>query len=136
MFKALPTFLRFSVAGAIGFVADTAVLYAVKDVAGLYVGRLISFVAAVTVTWLINRNFAFAEAKGQRSIWAEYALYFVSMLGGGTINYLVYAGLVASVELVRVHPILGIMAGTAVGLGVNFTLSKKVVFAQRKDKSS
>ena len=52
-------FVAFCVAGTLGFIADVAVLWLVLDHLGLYLGRVVSFMVAVTVTWVVNRHLAF-----------------------------------------------------------------------------
>ena len=59
----LSQFLRFGIAGGIGFVVDVAVLYLALAVgANFYLGRGISFICAVFATWRANRNFAFSPS--------------------------------------------------------------------------
>lgn len=48
--------------------------------------------------------------------------------GGGSVNYLTYAGLVYAVPLVGRHPVLGVAAGSAAGLVANFLLARRYVF--------
>jgi len=57
----LTRFLRFALVGTIGFVVDASVLRLVVAIfaINLYAGRLVSFLAAATVTWLLNRTFTF-----------------------------------------------------------------------------
>ena len=43
----------FCVVGVVGFVVDTAVLYLLKSILGLYGARGVSFIAAVFSTWLL-----------------------------------------------------------------------------------
>ena len=53
-------FLSFAVVGTIGFVVDLGVLYVVAPTLGWYGGRVLSFLAAASVTWALNRRFTFA----------------------------------------------------------------------------
>ncbi|HZY68233.1 MAG TPA: GtrA family protein [Devosia sp.] len=124
-------FLLFSIAGGAGFVVDTAVLYLLKDILGLYGARAISFLLAVLTTWLINRSLAFAAQRSDDPIWREFLKYLGAMILGGAVNYAVYAVLVALFPLVGEHPIIGVAAGVAAGMLVNFTLAEKLVFRAR-----
>jgi len=125
-------FLLFSIAGGAGFVVDTAVLYLLKGALGPYFARVISFLAAVAMTWLINRSFAFKDQVAAHiPIWREFLNYLGAMILGGAVNYAIYAALVATVPLVAEHLILGVAAGVAGGMIVNFLLADKLVFKSR-----
>jgi hypothetical protein len=54
------------------------------------------------------------------------------MLGGGLVNYGLYAFLVGSNATVAAYPILGVVAGTLAGMTINFCTSKFVLFRFRK----
>ena len=121
-------FLQFGVVGTIGFVVDTAVLYAGLALGlGLYGGRAISYLAAATCTWALNRAWTFrtAEQAPAAQQWAVFVL--VNMLGFA-FNYGTYAVLVASVPFVAAHPVLGVAAGSLAGMIGNFVLSRRYVF--------
>ena len=125
-------FMLFSIAGGAGFVVDTAVLYLLKGALGPYVARVISFLCAVFTTWLINRSFAFkAQVAAHIPIWREFLNYLGAMILGGAVNYGVFAVLVAFIPLVAAQPVIGVAAGVAAGMFVNFLLADKLVFKSR-----
>lgn len=118
-------FARFALVGASGFVVDTAVLYlAMHGGAGPYLGRLFSYLAAATFTWVCNRRFTFAVDLPPSV--REWLAFLVANSVGGAINYAVYAGLVATQVVVARHPVLGVGAGACAGLAINFALSHRV----------
>jgi putative flippase GtrA len=129
-------FFRFCLVGCAGLLVDMAALYAASHLLDWYSARALSFVAAATATWLLNRSFTFAPTShhGQtpsRSVWSEYLQYMTSMLGGALLNYSVYAAFVTWVQ----HPwspYMGVAAGSIAGLSVNFFLARQVVFKARK----
>jgi putative flippase GtrA len=123
-------FLRFAIAGVAGFAVDAVLVYALRGQFGPYVARLVSFPAAVVVTWLINRTFAFATHQKHLPLWREFLHYFAAMLGGGAINYVAYGLLLAFVEPVSQHPIIAIAFGSLAGLAVNFFLAHSFVFGK------
>ncbi len=127
-------FFRFAVVGTGGFVVDTAVLYAMLGL-GLdrYTGRAVSYLCAATFTWLGNRTITFAEARatGGRGVAAEWLRFVVTNLGGGAVNYAVYAALVSFSDLVYAYPVFGVAAGALSGLTVNFFASRWLVFRSR-----
>jgi putative flippase GtrA len=121
-------FLRFAVAGAIGFVVDVAVLYALLALGlGYYSGRVFSFLAAAFTTWQINRRYAFSTQAGEDRL-REWLRYLLAMLGGGVINYGVYASIVYSAPRERWVPLLAVAAGSIAGLAANFLSAKFWVF--------
>lgn len=129
--RALRTrFGLFLVAGAAGFLADATVFFTLLHGAGLdTIGcRVAASAVAVTVTWSINRTFAFRD--GQRGpILAEYGRYVLASLAGAAANLAAFAA-VAPHDAAAFHvPAYGI--GTAVGLVVNFLLYDRVVFRAR-----
>lgn len=119
--------LAFGLVGIAGFVVDVGVLYGLAPVFGWYGGRIASFVAAATVTWLLNRRYTFQAQHGIRSIWVEYLMYLASMLGGATLNYGVYA-LTLHGLYVSGAAALGVAFGSIAGLAVNFLAARYLVF--------
>lgn len=120
-------FLSFAVVGAIGFVVDLSVLYLVAPALGWYGGRVLSFLAAATVTWALNRRFTFAGRHSGASIGREYLRYLLTMLGGALVNYGAY--------VLTLHwlggplaPALGVALGSGAGLAVNFLTARFMVF--------
>ncbi len=121
-------FLKFGVVGTIGFLVDTAVLYAALWAGlGLYWGRALSYVAAATGNWLLNRAWTFRGA-GQGPAARQWAAFLAVNLVGFGFNYGTYAVLVATIPFVAAHPVLGVAAGSIAGLASNFLLSRRFVF--------
>ncbi|MGX9934465.1 GtrA family protein [Advenella kashmirensis] len=116
----LREFLLFGLVGVAGFVADTAVLYLFRDSVGNYWARAISFPCAVFVTWILNRNLTFRSKSSNKAPWLEFVHYFAMMIAGGAVNYLAYAALVTWSPTVRQFPVLGVAAGSLVGMFVNY----------------
>ena len=122
-------FLRFALVGTAGFLVDWGLLTLALDGLGLgyYVGRVFSFMGAVTFTWAANRHFTFPGAASAPAL-AQWRLFISVNFIGWLVNYGVYAGLVAGFTLVQDWPVIGVAAGSLAGLAFNFTGSKKVVF--------
>jgi putative flippase GtrA len=126
-------FLRFCVVGTVGFLVDVAVLYAAVGLLGWYGARVLSFMAAVTVTWWFNRSFTFTHAAPHEdsatfcAILSEYCKYVGSMLGGAVVNYAAY---VVTLRLLHgpVAGVAGVAAGSIAGLAVNFFAARFIVF--------
>jgi putative flippase GtrA len=131
--RTLLQFLRFGVVGTLGFLVDTAVLYAgLAAGLGLYGGRAVSYLAAVTTTWALNRAWTF-RGYGDGPALRQWGVFVVVNLVGFAANYGTYAALVGGVSLVAHHPVIGVAAGSLAGMTGNFLLSRRFVFggAQR-----
>jgi putative flippase GtrA len=128
----LTQFLRFGVVGTVGFVVDTAVLYAGLALGlGLYSGRALSYVAAATTTWALNRAWTF-RGRGDGPVARQWALFLAVNLIGFACNYGTYAALVAGVPAVAAYPVIGVAAGSLAGMVGNFLLSRRYVFVDGK----
>ena len=118
---------RFAAVGVVGFVTDVATLY-LSFLAGfgLLSGRVVSFLAAATVTWFLNRTFTFRPAERPR--FREWLGYLSANSIGGAINYGLYALLVTGFELFSSLPVLAVAIGSVAGLLINYALSHTLVF--------
>ncbi len=123
------TFLLFCVAGTIGFAVDAAIVQGLVVALDWnpYLARLISFLAAATVTWLFNRTFTFRSER-RDSVRGEWIRYLVAMAAGFVVNFGLYSLLVFHYEMVRAIPALGVAAGSIAGLFVNYLSSRYWVF--------
>lgn len=119
-------FVRFAVIGALGFVVDVAVLYGALALGtGWIAGRALSFLAAASFTWAVNRRYTFAATA---SLWREWGRYLASMAAGMLVNFLVYALVLWLLPAAWWTPGLAVACGSAAGLGVNFVSAKLFVF--------
>jgi putative flippase GtrA len=121
-------FLRFATIGGFGFVVDVAVLYAAMAALGVgpYLGRVVSFLAAVSFTWWFNRRYTFRPSGASWA--AEWGRFASVNLVGGLINYATYAALVGLHQTFAAYPFLAVAAGSGTGLLVNFFASSRFVF--------
>lgn len=122
-------FFRFSIVGGIGFVVDAVTLYLVMSHldAGLYGGRVVSYLCAASSTWALNRRYTFLDHRGADRI-GEWGRFLLANAIGGLVNYTTYAILVTAYAVVAAHPEIGIAAGSAAGLLINFFASRHFVF--------
>jgi putative flippase GtrA len=120
-------FIRFCIAGTIGFVVDAGALeLLVRAVdASPYAARIGSFLCAATVTWWINRHYTFEAARAPTG--AEWLGYVGLMVIGAAVNYGTYAAAITWWGLAREHLWLGVALGSIAGLGVNFLTSKRLL---------
>ena len=92
-----------------------------------YLARLVSFLAAASVTWACNRRYTFA-GQGGASRSREWARYLLAMAAGFVLNYGSYAALVALSSLVCAWPAIGVAVGSVAGGVLNFLTSKYWIF--------
>lgn len=122
--------LSFGGVGAVGFVVDAAIFTLVNLFwTSLYGARVISYLAAATTTWALNRRFTFGASDAPP--WREWVRFVVSQSGGGLVNYGVYAFLVSMIEFFTRTPVAAIAVGSLAGMGVNFMVAKFYVFRSR-----
>jgi len=137
--------LRFGIVGGVGFLVDAGLLHVVLQLGlGYYGGRVVSFLAAATTTWILNRSFTFRretpsskDPSGAHPArphpLGEWLAYLGWMVIGGVVNYGTYALAVEVSEPVRRHPELGVALGSIAGMAINFWSAKTMVF-ERKAK--
>jgi len=125
-------FLSFAIVGAIGFVVDVGVLYIASPHLGWYGGRVLSWTAAATATWLLNRRFTFRARHSGASIVREYVHYMLTMIGGAVDNYSAYAHTLHWIGG-SWGPALGVAVGSAAGLVVNFLSARYLVFRAARE---
>jgi putative flippase GtrA len=124
-------FLRFGLVGIAGFLVDAGLLRLLLDAGfGYYGGRLISFLTAATITWILNRSFTFR--RDAPSAFAHPATEWLSYLGlmliGGAANYGTYALAIEASETIRAHAEIGVALGSLAGMVINFWSAKRMIF--------
>jgi putative flippase GtrA len=127
-------FMRFCCAGGLGFVVDFTVLKTVVHLGLNPIGaRCISFSVAVVVTWLVNRAWTFKAhtMAGPRALVREFAGYLAVQSVGFAANFSVYTAMVIGIPALNGRLLPPAIAGTAVGLLVNYFGAKHLVFRRR-----
>jgi putative flippase GtrA len=127
-------FMRFCCAGGLGFVVDFTVLKTVVHF-GLnpIPARCVSFSVAVVVTWLVNRAWTFKAHAGFHpgALAKEFAGYLAVQSVGFVANFGVYTAMVIGIPALDGRLLPPAVAGTAVGLVVNYLGAKHLVFRRR-----
>lgn len=123
----LMQFARFGVVGTVGLVVNTAFVYATRQALGLYVAGLLSYVVAASGNWLLNRIWTF-RGRHDGSVLRQWAMFMVANLVGFALNRGTYMALVTFLPIAAEQPVIATVAGTAAGMFVNFSLSRRVVF--------
>ncbi|MFV0678691.1 GtrA family protein [Ottowia sp.] len=130
MSRHLRSFFLFGVVGAAGFVVDVAALYAAIPLLGPYGGRVLSFLAAATFTWALNRRITFRAAVpvNRAGLLTEWARYLGLMVVGAVINYAAYVLVLQRFPAVAWGPALGVAVGSLAGLAANYFSARFWVF--------
>lgn len=123
--------MPFALAGVVGFLVDAGLLLVVGSLLGPFGGRLVSFAAAVATTWLINRNFAFADRAAVDGKVGEFLRYFLAMLPGAVVNWLVYSLIVSIGADNPTVLILAVAMGSLAGMAANLTAANGLVFRKQ-----
>lgn len=123
----------FALGGIIGFVVDAGIVHLTVRGAGWnpYAARVLSFLAAASITWVWNRTFTFAHRRRPGAT-GEWLRWLAVMACGAALNYGIYALLVATVAAVRAWPVLGVAAGSVCAAAANFAGARGVVFNKPK----
>jgi putative flippase GtrA len=127
-FPIILQFLRFGVVGTAGFLMDSAVLLAMLALgAGPYAGRVLSYLAAASLTFALNRAWTFRSAA-KAPVARQWGRFVALNLLGFVANYGTYAAALAASPLVAAYPVLGVAAGSIAGMFINFAVSHRFVF--------
>ena len=115
-----------------GYVVDIIVLYCAMALGlGARWGRVLSFLCAVLVTWILNRRFTFYREGhncNTNSMIRELLRYVCAMLVGGFFNLLIYDWIMQTWPMYSAIAAIAVAAGSFAGMLVNFGTSKWLVF--------
>ena len=123
-------FAPFVGVGAVGFVVDASILTALTS--GFdwsnYSARAVSFAVAITVTWLLNRNWVFIRTRNVRR---EYGAWVLTQIVGASINLGGFALLLALFSELARFPVVALMGGGILALVFNYFAARRWVFVNR-----
>jgi len=125
----LKQIIKFALIGTIGFLVDAIILLLCFYLLTFSIefSRLISFLFAVFVTWILNRKFTFSSYKN-RTKKKEYSLYFFMQALGVLINYSIFLFLIYINEFFKEYIIIPLAIASLIVMFFNYFISKKVVF--------
>jgi putative flippase GtrA len=120
---------RFLLVGVVGFLIDAALLVLAHDLLMLEwpIARLVSFIAAATVTWLLNRSLTFAARAGRATI-EQWRRYVAVNGAGAALNLTVFMLLIYLAPPLADRPIVALALAAAVALAFNFLGTRAIVF--------
>ncbi|GGB70399.1 hypothetical protein GCM10011503_18840 [Henriciella pelagia] len=107
----LSRLVRFGLIGGLGFIVDAGLLaLLIQSGSDPFLARLVSILAAMVVTWRLNRSLTFgASADGQVR---EAGRYFTIAIGVAILNYAIYSAIL--LMLPACPPVLATAIATAI----------------------
>ena len=125
-----PRFLRFCAVGGVGFMVDAAVLLLLIRMTRLdpLAGRLVSFSAAVFVTFELNRHWTFESSAG-RPYGVQLARYLGVQSIGFACNLVVYAATYVLLRPWAAAPLVALGGASAAARMVNYLGTRAGVFS-------
>ncbi len=120
-------FFRFGIVGAAGFVVNTAAVYAVRGLIGIYAAGVVAWALAATATWWLNRNWTFA-GRGAGAMHHQWLRFLAVSLVGFILYYTAFSLIIAHFRICVVYPVIAVFGGVLAGMVSNFTLSRQLVF--------
>ena len=129
-------FLRFAGVGAIISLVDIGLLYFLNSLGmSIYLARVPSFLASMTVGYILNRYFTFHHIETGRALWHSLLRHYSVHAAGGAVNYGVFIlALIIGEKLggqasaSGTLPFVAVWIGGIVGMCSNFFFSKRLVF--------
>lgn len=117
---------RYAVVGGLAFAADYGLLYALTEWCGLYyiLSATLSFVAGLTVNYLISIHWVFNESK-LRSRTAEFVIYAAVGVVGLLFNNLL---LYLFTDCLELHYMISKLVSAAIVLLWNFVARRLILF--------
>jgi putative flippase GtrA len=119
---------RFAVVGTVGFAVDAGVLQLLVGLAGWspFAARVVSFPAALTATFVLNRAWTFRALR--MSPIRAYGAYGVIQAIGAGLNLLVFSICLLAVPSLYQHPAVALAIGSVVAMIFNYYASRRLVF--------
>ncbi|MDQ0316188.1 GtrA family protein [Amorphus orientalis] len=122
-FDRLRRIFRFLVTGGAGFIADAGVLWLMMTFtpAGPILARCVSFPAALTVTWILNRSWSFGDRE-RPHLSAELIGYVTIQVIGFLVNSGIYVVLVLGWLGFSLPALVALFFGSGTSAFVTFAL--------------
>lgn len=129
-------FVRFAGVGVTISLIDIGLLYFLNSLGmNIYLARIPSFLASMTVGYILNRYFTFHHLETGRALWHSLIRHYSVHAIGGAVNYGVFIltliigqKLGGQASASGTLPFVAVWTGGVVGMCLNFFFSKKMVF--------
>lgn len=127
--------IRFGLVGAAAALIHMTAFWLAQRWFGLENGPawIVSFLAAASAAWAMNRNYTFRDraGDGRRTEWLRYLA--VAALGAAA-HFLTFRATVAGVDFVASNPWLGIIPGSLASFIVTYAGASSLVFRNASRK--
>jgi putative flippase GtrA len=122
----LSRLLRFGAVGVIGFVVDAGVLVILATLASLspLLARIVSFLIAATVTFVLNQRITFRIGAGFSV--ARWLSYLATTALGACVNVSIYRLWISRAGTAPADLVLGTAVGSITAMFVNYFASSAV----------
>lgn len=124
----LAQFISFGLVGLVGLAIDTATVYALRPLIGVYAALVAAYFTAATGTWYCNRRWTFSSAPRTEAWYRQWCRFVAANLSGFAINRGVAFMLVTYVAAAAREPAIAVFAGAVAGMTLNFKFSRALVF--------
>lgn len=123
-------FFYFGIVGTVGFIVDTLILLFLVYILQLpiYFARFISFIIAVFITWLLNRNLTFKNVNKKHKKSKEFFYYLATQSTGALINFIIFFVLVYLTTYFHNNLIFSMAIASIVALFFNFYVIKNRIY--------
>ncbi|KZN15437.1 GtrA family protein [Marinomonas sp. TW1] len=132
------SYYRFALVGGIGFLVDLSSLMLLSQYAPYTIARGLSFWVAASSNWWWNRHFTFSNNRHKKTAVVEWLQFLSGSLLAFIPNLGVYLLLIHiqpwihDHELRAIWPYFAMIPGVAIGLCINYSLSRYWVFRDRQ----
>ena len=125
--------IKFGTVGTIGFIVDATVLLIFVEMLffSIEMSRIASFLVAVFMTWILNRNFTFS-VNVLTSKRKEYFLYLTIQTFGAILNYIIFISLVYSFIVMKEYLILPLAISSLIVMFFNIGLCNNMKWEIKK----
>ena len=125
-------FSLFFLVGICAFSTDAIVFQSLISFANVepYVARIISAIAAICVSWVLNKSYTFKMEKTDKVI-SKMLAHLAATTFSLAVNVMIFVSVLNLVAIARAYPIIALCIASGFGLIINFLLAKFWVFADR-----
>lgn len=121
-------FLRFMVVGSIGFCIDGGVLTILQYQGwNVFFARGVSFILAVTTTWLLHLAWTFGKNVLSKPI-RKYSTYLAIQISGATLNICIFSFLILLFPFLGEAPLIPLALASLVALIFNYSATSYYLF--------
>jgi putative flippase GtrA len=125
-------FSLFLLVGVCAFGTDAIIFQSLISFAKFdpYLARIISAIAAIWVSWVLNKSYTFKMVKTDKVL-NKILAHVTATTFSFAINLLIFMSVLSLVGIARTYPIIALCVASGFGMFINFLLAKFWVFNDR-----